>query len=213
MNLENEGKNHFSLNWKLAIKKPKLFLKDLYPFILSHHPDCVYFKDHYFSVKGVKLCVGCFTAYPTFLFVFLSGYFFKVFSFLSFRTSLIVSLLLVLPYVIYRFERFHHSKKFNVLAKASFAVAFAILFNALLNAPVPSWYSWLLIILIGGLVNSVFNALRAFKMEKVCKSCPMYSEFPRCDGFIEIIEKLERDGFLNAKNIDKGEEKKQEDVA
>ena len=212
MNSENENGNDFSLSWKLAIRRPILFLKDLYPFILSHHPSCVYFKDHYFSVRGVKLCIGCFTAYPTFLFVFLLGYFFKIFSFLSFRTSLAVSVFLLVPYMIYRFDRFHGSRKFNVFAKASFGASFAILFNAFLNAPVPSWYSWLLIILIGGLVNSIVNALRVLKMEKVCKSCPMYSAFPRCDGFIDIIEKLERDGFLKPKKIDNTEGKTQEKV-
>lgn len=110
--------------------------------------------------------------------------------------SLVLTILLVVPYVVYRFERFHHSKKFNVFSKACFGVAFAILSVAILNLPLPTWYSWLIVIMIGGLVSNIVNSLRVFKMERVCKKCPMHDMFPKCDGFKSIVEKLERDGFL-----------------
>ena len=41
-----------------------LFLSDLRPILLSHHPNCEKFQDHVYHIGKHRLCIGCFTFYP-----------------------------------------------------------------------------------------------------------------------------------------------------
>ena len=49
----------------LKLSRIRLFLSDIKPLILSHHPDCHKFSDHVYHIGKYKLCIGCFTFYPT----------------------------------------------------------------------------------------------------------------------------------------------------
>ncbi len=191
---ENE-KVEVKVNWRRAIRHPVKFLEDLYPFILSHHPSCGKFDDHVFTVKKVKFCIGCFTSFPAFLLAFTVGFFTGLGEYINLHLGLILLLMFSAPYILYKALKLR-SKFFNMFSKASFGVSFAIFSFILLNYIPNTTLAFLLVFYVGSLITAIINLKRVIEMENICKKCPQFKDFPRCEGFREIIEKLERDSFL-----------------
>ncbi len=193
--IKNGKKETTKIDWKRALRHPVMFLKDLYPFILSHHPSCGKFDDHVFTVRGVKFCIGCFTSFPAFFIAFAIGYFTGWGEYVSIGIGLLLMSLLATPYLLYKGLKLR-SKGFNMFSKASFGVAFAVYSFIVLNYFPNITIAFLLVFYTGSLLTAIINLKRVVEMENICKKCPMYKDFPRCDGFMDIIEKLERDSFL-----------------
>ena len=183
------------LNKKRIIRGFISFLSDLKPFITSHHPDCNRFRGHYITIRGVKLCIGCFFSLSTALVVLLYHIVFGVWT--LFPKNIIIYIISALVYAtLYASGLFGKSKALKILSKIVFATIFVIILIYVYGLPYPSSYMRILMTLIVFVsVNYIVGAIRLYGMFKVCDRCPEKELFPFCSGFKEIVDRLISDNF------------------
>jgi len=57
----------------------------------------------------------------------------------------------------------------------------------------------MLAFLIYMLLNAIVAVTRVYKNEKTCMKCPMYKDYPLCDGYGELVRAWVREGFARIK--------------
>jgi len=165
------------------------------PFILSHHPECAYFSSDYITVRGVKLCIGC-------TFVFSSAVLFVIIDIIWHVWSLFLvthwELLLLLAVIelVYYAGFGKNIKSFKILSKISLGILYASVVLAIYHTNLPELIKWYVLFLTYMLMNASIIGIRLYKVTKTCKKCPMYKDYPLCDGFKQIMLRLEKDGFV-----------------
>ena len=141
------------------------------PIILSHHPLCGKFEDHFFRVRGRRVCIGCATVYPSAL-----------------ATLLLVAVLHPIPFVlvlstavfffVLNLSRFvFRSHRISVLFNVSLGISLGCAILSVAYAPgalqLPVLLAWLA-------VGVAFSLVKGKKVFAECKSCERYQEFPHC---------------------------------
>jgi len=142
------------------------------PIILSHHPLCGAFSDHYFSIRGHYVCKGCITVYPVAIITIILMSLFDVttFSFL-FYTALVFFILNCYRFVIPRREIV------NNIMNIMLGISLGAVVLSVIHVPNDISLSWGIIVLV---VASIFIFLKGFRVFNVCRHCPRYDSFPRC---------------------------------
>ena len=141
------------------------------PIILSHHPLCGRFEDHFFKVGKRYICIGCATVYPSAL-----------------ATVLLMLVADSIPFTIILFT----AMSFFTLNLARFLFKthrFSILFNTSLGISLGSAIFSVvyapdglrLVVLFAWLAVAVtFSFLKGQRIFATCRSCERYREFPCC---------------------------------
>ena len=175
------------------LSRLKLFLKDISPFLLSHHPLCSSFDDHVYKVGKRRFCVGCFTLYPTLIILLLTFGFLQITNtqtlmiFFGIGLGLMASILLNLLGLT-------EKRGVKILSKILLGASFAFLLYSVFVSPL----LLVLKILFYFAVSSFMGAISLYRirsLEKTCKECEFDLDHDDCDGFKEVFEKLKRDGF------------------
>jgi len=175
------------------LKRAHLFLKDTMPILLSHHPDCEMFANDYYRIGHLKLCKGCFTAYPTAILIIVL----HIMNIIQFQWY---------EYIIYgvvvgsaQFLSFtditrYNSIKIFVKIFLGIGVGFVIIgvFTAPFNILIRLFTFFFLVNLAG-----ILSYFRIKKMTRICLECEWKADWNNCPGFADVIRRLKRDGFHN----------------
>lgn len=145
---------------------------DSSPIILSHHPLCGSFSDHYFSIRGRYFCKGCMTVYPTALVTLVVLLLFNLIAFeFLFYSSLILFILNCYRFIIPR------SEIVGLAMNAMLGVSLGSVILSLFYAPDSVRLPWTVFVFI---TVSVFVFLKGLRVFNVCRQCPRYGSFPKC---------------------------------
>ncbi len=180
------------MNVREKIARVKRFLGISWPYLLSHHPHCRTFQDDVLHLGQIRLCAGCFIAYPTALIVI--------------SYSLLTDLAFLYPWYYYilpgfflgsfqllslfgKGERFRHLIKFTL--GLGIGLTTIGVFRTGLHICLSLYIFYMLVMFSGMLVN-----LRARKIEKICEKCRYKKDWYHCPGFGKLHQDLGREGFL-----------------
>ncbi len=141
------------------------------PIILSHHPLCGKFEDHFFLIRGRRVCIGCATVYPS---AILTALVLSVANLDSFTTVLPIALSSFALNLLRVFDGRHRlAIPFNALLGISLGAS-------ILSAIHAPGDLQLIVIIVGLAVAIVFAFLKGHRVLATCKSCERYAEFPHC---------------------------------
>lgn len=143
------------------------------PILLSHHPMCGRFDDHFFRVRGRMVCIGCVTVYPS---AVASVLFLTASGLDSFGTALAVALVAFaanLPRFLVKGHRY------SVLFNVSLGTSLGALLLAAVHAPGDIQPA---VAVLGLSAAVAFSALKGYRVFATCRRCERYHEFPLCRG-------------------------------
>ena len=171
------------------------FLRGVYPFLLSHHPDCDRFNQHTINVHGLKLCAGCATIYPSVLISLCLLYTINFFHPLFFKYLFFIGLLLIGPKIISIL--LHTGRKtvkigVNILV----GIGIAICIFSIFSLPFP-FVTNLFIFIVFFMIVSSANFLRVKSIMKTCLTCEYHRNWSVCPGFKGLYNSIEKN--LNEK--------------
>lgn len=165
--------------------------------MLSHHPECKYFKDHYFILRDIKLCKGCFLGIPAFLIT-------TLLLLLSLRLAtsqiyLFAGIFLILTNIanIMRLsEKFPYVK---IMTKICMGTGLGFILVGIFALEIHLTIKIFLFLNMYGTINSIFGLYRMNNLQKVCRTCKYKANWKQCDGFKEIYQRLRDHGFIREK--------------
>ncbi len=182
---------------KMKLFRFFLFFSDLKPLLLSHHPNCETFSEHVYHIGTHKLCIGCFTFYPTVFATILSILIFVSLSLLNLFMMFFLSYLFFLPIFlnIFGLTKF---KFLKILSKISIGIGTGLLIVSTIFLPL------LLIIKISLLmeINFIIGAIayiRAKDIKKICLACQYEGNWNKCPSMKPIMDKLYEHQFKKRK--------------
>lgn len=142
------------------------------PIILAHHPLCGRYDDHFFIIRGRKVCRGCLTVYPT---AAVGAIALILLGITDFEVLLIASLALFsvnLSRLVLK-----RTKWSNVVFNVILGLCLSTTIFSMLNCPaglVPLYYPFVIAVYFS------FMIYRGHRMLKGCRQCPHYASFPAC---------------------------------
>jgi len=170
-----------------------LFLKDISPFLLSHHPLCSDFDEHVYKLGKRRFCVGCFTLYPTLIIMLIILGLMQITNLFSLFILLLIGLGL-LSSILLNLLGLTEKKFAKVISKVLLGASFACLIYSIFSFPIFPFLKILFLFAVSSFIGSI-SLYRVKSLEKTCKECKFGLDQDNCDGFKEVNEKLIRDGF------------------
>jgi hypothetical protein len=172
----------------------KLFLADVKPILLSHHPNCEMFSNHVYHLGKYKLCIGCFTFYPVLILTFTIITMFLELNINNLVLLFYLSFLFFLPLIlnIIGLTKYKFLKIFSKVAigiGTGFQVTFIIYF------PYFNIIMKILFLLDINMVIGVIAYIRGNHIKKDCLECEFEGDWSTCPGMKPITEKLYEHGF------------------
>ncbi len=152
------------------------------PIVLAHHPLCGRYDDHFFIIRGRKVCRGCLTVYPTAAV--------GVIALLLLNYSDFTGLFfLALALFIANLTRLvlNRSKASNLIFNVLLGLCLSVTIFSALNCPgdlVLLFYPFVIATYL------VFMFYRGMRMYNGCKRCPDYGMFPTCFTREKIIRNI-----------------------
>lgn len=185
-------------HWKHIFLHFWTFLNDLMPFLLSHHPNCdTYRENHYITVKGIKLCIGCFFTYPpALLLILVQVLFFPYWYFLPIKIILSLLIGIIFLQILAFLDVGQERIKWKIFTKISLGGGFVLVFMLIFRSPFSTLSKFALSYLFYLLTGSIIGFIRAYQMDSTCSECNSYSSFPMCPGFQNILESLQKNEFI-----------------
>jgi len=178
---------------KAKLSRLSLFVSDIKPIFLSHHPDCDHFSKHVYHVGKYKLCIGCFTYYPTVLITIILTILFVdlnindlfILHFLSylFFTPLILNIL-----------KFTEYKILKILTKVSIGIGTGFYIVSVLFLPIFLILKVIMLIQIN-FFTGVIAYVRVKHIEKQCSECEYKGDWDLCPSMKPIMDKLKEHNF------------------
>ncbi len=174
------------------------------PFVLSHHPECEKFSEnHYITIRGIKLCIGCFFTIPTIVgLVLLQGifhYWRLIPTSLAFAVVGGVSMIQVCAFL----DVGKGSLGWKLFTKIAHGIGFVAVFLLIFRLPIAEVWKWIFSYVFYFTTGSLIGFIRAYRMDAVCSNCPEYAAFPMCYGFTHILERLQTHGFIEVTKREK----------
>ncbi len=183
---------------KKKIKRLKLLISDIKPMILSHHPNCDHFSDHVYHLGKYRLCIGCFTYYPT---IILTIIFSILFIDMSLQNLFILYFLSFLFFLAILLNIFHLTsyKILKILSKVSIGIGTGFYIVAVIYLPIFLILKILSLFLVN-FYTGVIAYVRANHITKECEQCEYKGNWKVCPTMKPIIEKLYEHGFKKRKS-------------
>jgi hypothetical protein len=175
-----------------VIKLYKYALEDLFPFLISHHPNCKRFDKDVFKIGEQRVCIGCSIGYPTF---FLTTVILLILSYILYiywDLLLLIALVLYTPLILKYLGLTNH-KSIKIIAALCLGMGSATSLWGLIHSPI-NIAIWLPIFLIINIIVMV-SGYRIRRMIRQCDRCRYTRQWYRCPGFRDIIINLDNDGF------------------
>jgi len=193
--LRTAGGKVLKLNFKKILTNFCTFCSDLQPFLLSHHPDCKFFRDHYFILGKFKICKGCILGIPAF--------FITTILFLTISTPLVVSqICIVLGILLIATNSVNVTQipqkipHIKVITKVCIGMGLSLILVGIFGLETYLIIKILLFLSMYGLINGTLGLYRINSIHNVCQACEYKADWKRCEGFREIYERLKQHGFI-----------------
>ena len=179
---------------KYKLRRFRLFLSDFKPILLSHHPNCEKFQDHVYHLGKHKLCIGCFTFYPTVLITILFVILFIELNLSNLFLLFFISFLFFIPIVLNIFGLTKY-KILKVLTKVSIGIGVGFYIVSILFMPFIHIILKILLLFQINWFVGVIAYMRNRQIEKECAECEYKGNYNVCPTMKPIVEKLDEHGF------------------
>ncbi|MHA1866738.1 MAG: hypothetical protein ACTSXD_01585 [Candidatus Heimdallarchaeaceae archaeon] len=173
----------------------------------AHHPTCSVYKNHYFNIGGLKLCVGCTSLY--------SALFFEMILYFIFRDIASNYIIYITITGLIGFSSAviqYYTKPENKWIKAIFRFILGLGIGSYLVIVLitPKWWLKLILASILILSGSLYSIMRGKANIQYCDICPLHNSEPYCDPFENTRIKAEKINKLVDEQIRIIQEKKAE---
>ena len=148
-------------------------------YLLSHHPTCEKFKDDCYNIRGKKLCIGCFTAYPITIF-YISLAVLNIID-LSYKYQLIIGFTIGCV----QFLSLHpisNKKWIKIIIKIFLGIGLGAFTTGIFLIPIPL-YLRMILFLFCFQITGYFSFLRIRKIKNICMKCEHKQDWDNCQGF------------------------------
>jgi len=181
----------------MKISRIKLFLSDIKPILLSHHPDCPAFSNHVYHLGRFRLCIGCFTFYPTVGLTILFIIAFGNLTAIRLLTMFFLSFVFFTP-IILNILGLTNYKTLKILTKVSIGIGTGMLIISTIYLP------FFLIIKISILfeihfITGAIAWIRIKHIKKTCIECEFEGNWDICSAMKPIMDKLYEHKFKKEK--------------
>ncbi|MHA1399892.1 MAG: hypothetical protein ACTSQE_06070 [Candidatus Heimdallarchaeaceae archaeon] len=177
----------------------------MYPYRFAHHPICDKFSEHFYTIKGVKVCRGCFNLY--------AGQFVGII--LAFISVFVLHISYWIPFIVtYALFAFtplsitlHPPRKikdfFRILLGIAIVSSYLVIILAIIELfQVFSFGGVIVIVLIlltHILARIILVPLREKDNRKACETCEQFT-LPRCEGMKYVYDRV-----ISLKSFRKGD--------
>ena len=168
------------------------FIRITGPHLLSHHPHCRMYDRDVLRIGKIRLCSGCFIAYPTAIAVIVYGsvtglsyqypWYYYMISGIIVGLSQFISLF-------GRGERFRHLIKFFLGLGIGLTTIGVFRFPVHICLSILIFY--LLVVLAGFFANK-----RVLKIENICEKCKYKKDWYHCPGLKKVHDDLRNNDLL-----------------
>lgn len=174
-----------------------LFLSDIKSILLSHHPNCDHFSKHVYHVGKYRLCIGCFTFYPSIAITIIFTLVFIDLSYFNLIMIFNLSYIFMLP-VILNFLKLTKFRVLKIFSKVSLGIGIGFYLIAIFGLPFHILIKVFTILEINIFIG-VIAYIRSIHIQKECKTCDYQGDWDSCPGMKPIRDKLYADGFRTNK--------------
>lgn len=176
---------------KGRIRKFLLFGKNLFPLLLSHHPECVNFSEHTLNYGKYRFCIGCFIGYPTIFFTFL------LVSILDLRFNIPIQHffqfgLIFLLICVFSSLKLTKNKGIKILQKILIGIGLALIIIWFSKLSYLKSSQLLTTIIITFQIVILLNLYHVYGFIKTCYKCESYDNWGKCQGFERFKNILEK---------------------
>ncbi len=193
----DQQKPVIEIRWRKIFRHPIKFLKTMMPFTTSHHPECRHYEGHYIKIGRYKLCIGCTFTYPTILAVLLIHKYTDVTRKIFSMGWEFLAALTMMYIVLYAFKIFDKHIAIKIASKIYLGTTLTLIILYTVNKlPYQKPINIVIAILLYLFLANTLSAIRGYKIVKTCRKCDQWHRFPLCEGFKNILEKLEKEGFV-----------------
>jgi len=172
----------------------KLFLSDIKPLLLSHHPDCETFSNHVYHIGKYKLCIGCFTFYPMVLITFIVVSLFLDLNYINLIILAYLSFLFISPIVL-NILGLTRYKFLKIFSKVATGIGAGLLIVFIIYFPYFNLIFRILFLLNINFLIGAIAYIRTNQIKKDCLKCEYKGDWQKCPGLGAITEKLYEHGF------------------
>ncbi len=186
-----------SMDLKKRLARISLFLSDVSPILLSHHPDCDFFSNHVYHVGKKKLCIGCFTYYPTIVITIILTLIFIELTLTNLIVLFISSFICFLA-VFLNVLKLTKTRFLKIISKILIGIGAGFFIIAAIFLPIHIFLKIMMIWEInffGGLISFI----RTKGIEKYCRNCEYKKDWDNCSGMKHIRDKLYEHEFKKKK--------------
>ena len=182
---------------KFKFSRSFLFLSDIKPILLSHHPNCDHFSKHVYHVGKRRLCIGCFTFYPSIVITILFTLLFIDLNSYNLIIIFNLSYIFMLP-VILNFLKLTKFRVLKIFSKVSLGIGIGLYLIAIFGLPFHILIKIFTILEINIFVG-VIAYIRSNHIKKECEACDYRGDWDSCPGMKPVRDKLYADGFRTKK--------------
>ena len=173
------------------------FLSDIKSILLSHHPNCEYFSKHVYHVRKYRLCIGCFTFYPSIAITIIFTLLFIDLNYFNLLLIFNLSYIFMLP-VILNFLKLTKFRVLKIFSKISLGIGIGLYIVAIFVLPFHILIKIFTILEINIFVG-VIAYIRSIHIQKECKKCDYQGDWDSCPGMKPVRDKLYAHGFRTKK--------------
>ena len=182
----------------IILSRIRLFLSDIKPLLLSHHPNCHYFSDHVYHLGKYKLCIGCFTFYPTIAITIITLVAFFEFSIINLMLVFISAFIFFIPIILNIFN-LTKNKFLKILSKVSIGIGTGLLIVSTILLPFHILIKISLLIEIN-FITGVIAYIRAKHVKEICTKCEYEANWDGCPSMKPIMDNLYEHNFKKLKD-------------
>lgn len=155
----------------------------------AHHPTCSVYKNHYFNIGGLKLCVGCTSLYSA-LIIEIILYF--VYSSFFVNYIVYVTIIGLIGFSVAVIQYFIKPENKWIKAMFRFILGIGIGSYLIIVLITPRWWLQLILGSILILSGALYNIMRGKANVQYCDICPLHNAEPYCDPFENTRIKAEK---------------------
>ena len=182
----------------IKLYRIRLFFSDIKPLFLSHHPDCNFFSDHVYHVGKHKLCIGCFTFYPTIAITIILAIFFEL-SLVNLMLMFIFAFIFFIPIILNIFN-LTKNKYLKILTKVSIGIGTGLLIISTILLPLHILIKISLLIEIN-FITGVIAYIRTKHVKQICSKCEYKANWDECPAMKPIMDNLYKHKFKKLKEL------------
>jgi hypothetical protein len=185
------------MDLKKKLARISLFLSDVNPLLLSHHPDCDIFSKHVYHIGKKKLCIGCFTYYPTIAITIILTLFFVELTITNLFVLFFISFLFFLA-VVLNLLKLTKTRFLKIISKILIGIGAGFYIVAAIFLPIHIILKIMMIWQIN-LFGGIIAYIRIKKIEKDCLKCEFKKDWDNCPGMKHVRDKLYEHEFRKKK--------------